>query len=480
MGVLDQKQQIFGNIAAARSLTEGLPTLNANSSFPSINNDGDSISFLTDLIKALVGFQELQKTIETIISTNLIEIEREIKIALKSQLKSIVSCNVNPSIPDWLKYGNVGAKFKVSQVDFVNLMFVNPTSDAGKLLYNNIKSNLIDSTDFNTFLYQTIQNNGTVEGWGHQTMGDDILNFKYTAKDISNTDPNNTITVNASKYYTNNKTLTDLNNDYIDSVNLLNAPKLITNLIDNIFGTVSSTLNKSLTQLNKEAQITTVVNNLTKAKSNDVINSSYFQFNSSQISAQEANALQRRNGQSLVTTSSQIQTSVPFSSLQTMNTNVSSATNPLETRNAVSSSLNSIGNDLGSLATNPIDANTIKLNFIQSLIDNLIKCIVDTILSPKIVSLFLLNYKIINGPTATFTDVIDFMEKNKNLLYNVIKGISASIIKVLLKFALGEIGKLVTASVGKKSLDKNNLYIAQLLTLVGVPPSIIQLINKLV
>ncbi len=479
MGVLDQKQQIFGNIAAARALTEGLPTLSTNSSFPSINNGGDAITFLTDLIKALVGFQELQQTIETIISTNLAEIEREIKIALKAQLKSVVSCGVNPSLPSWIKSSGTGIKFTVNQIDFKNLMFVNPTSEAGQLLYNNVGQNLLNSTDFNTFLYQTIQNNGLTQGWGHQTSGSDILTFTYVANDVSATDPNNTITAKASPNY-DNKTLTDLNNDYIDSVELLNPSNLLTNLIDTIFGSISSTLNKSLTQLGKEAQIATVVNKLTTTTSTDVIDSSYFTFTSDEISAQQASALQIKNGQSLITTNAPIQASVPFSSVQAMNTSVNSATNSLETRNAVSSSLSSIGNSLGSLASNPTDANNIKLNFIQSLIDNITKCIVDTILSPKVVGIFLINFKIINGQSATFSDAIDFMNQNKNLIYNVIKGIGASIIKILLKFALGEIGTLVSAAIAKKALEQANLYVAQLLTLVGVPSSIINLINQLV
>lgn len=478
MGVLTQKQKIFGNIAADKALTEGLPQLKLNSSFPSINNGGNSITFLTDLLKALIGYQELQQTVENILTTHLNEIEREIKNSLKDELKSIVNCGINPSLPSWIKSTGGGIKFNVNKIDFTNLMFIDPNSEAGNVLYNDRTPNLINSTDFNTFLYQTIQNNGTIENWGHTTTSNDIITFSFKAHDVTGVDPNNTITVKAHPSY-DNKTLTDFNNNYIDSIKLFNTENILTNLIDTIFGSVSNLANKSLSQLENEAKINTVINKITNANTYDVINDKYFTFSNTELSNQQLDALQRKNGIKTFTTSNPLETSVPFSSIQTMNNTISNATNPFEVKTAVSDSLNSIGNDLGSLANNPTDANTIKLNFIQELINNLIKCMVDSILSPKIVAIFLINYKIIYGQDAEFTNSIDFLSKNRNLIHSVTKGIAASIIKILTKFALREISKLVANAALKKQLDKNKLYVAQLLTMVGVSPDVITLITQL-
>lgn len=478
MGVLTQKQKIFGNIAADKALTEGLPQLKLNSSFPSINNGGNSITFLTDLLKALIGFQELQQTVENVLTINLNEIEREIKNSLKDELKSIVNCGTNPSLPSWIKSTGDGIKFNVSKIDFTNLMFIDPNSESGNVLYNDRTPNLIDSTDFNTFLYQTIQNNGTIENWGHTTTGTDIITFKFKAHDVTGADPNNTITVKAHPSY-DNKSLTEFNNNYIDSIKLFNTENILTNLIDTIFGSVSNVANKSLSQLENEAKINTVINKITNANTHDVINDKYFTFSNTELSTQQFDALQRKNGIKTFTTSGPLQTSVPFSSVQTMNKNIGDAINPFEVKSAVSNSLNSIGNDLGSLASNPTDANTVKLNFIQELINNLIKCMVDSILSPKVVAIFLINYKIIYGPNSEFTDSVDFLSKNRNLIHSVTKGIAASITKILMKFALREISKLVAAAALKKQLDKNKLYVAQLLTMVGVSPDVISLITQL-
>jgi hypothetical protein len=163
MSIVDQKKKIFGNIAAAKTLTEGLPKLKTNSSFPSINNNGDTITFLCDLIKSLIGYEVLQQTISDTLVYSLKELEQEIKSALKLEIKSIVSCGVNPSLPDFIKSTGNGINIKVNQLDFTDLMLIDPTSSVGKVLYNDLTTNLINSSDFNTFLYQTIQNDGTSE-----------------------------------------------------------------------------------------------------------------------------------------------------------------------------------------------------------------------------------------------------------------------------------------------------------------------------
>lgn len=478
MGILDQKQKIFGNIAASRSLTEGLPQFNLNSSFPSINNGGDTITFLTDLIKSLVGYQQLQSIVETIVSSNLAEIERDIKNALKSELKSIVSCGVNPTLPPWIKSSGSGIQFTVSKIDFANLMRTNPNSDVGKTLYNDVISDLINSTDFNSFLYQTIQNNGTTESWGHQTTGSDILTWNFKTQDVTGAQANNTLTVKAHPSY-DNKTLTNLNNDYIDSVKLFNTQNILTNLVDTIFGSVSTVGNKTLSQLQSDAKVQAIVTRISNANSNDVINDKYFSFTNAETNQQQIQAAQRKSGVNLFNTSTSLPVSVPFSSVQEMTSIVSAATNTLETKNAVSTSLNNIGNQLGAQAPNPVDANTVKMNFIQQLIQNLTNCIVDTILSPKVIAIFLINFKIVYGQNADFTDATDFLKKNKNLIHGMIKTIGAAIIKTLMVFALKEIAKLVGESIAKKQLDKNKLYVAQLLTMIGIPTSVLNMITEL-
>ena len=114
MSIIDQKSKVFGNIAAARTLSEGLPKLVTNPSFPSINNDGDSIAFLTDILKSLVGIEKLREIIIDTLSFKLDEMEVEIKTAMKLSLKELVNCGVDPSIPAYIKSSGSGIQTEVN------------------------------------------------------------------------------------------------------------------------------------------------------------------------------------------------------------------------------------------------------------------------------------------------------------------------------------------------------------------------------
>ena len=123
---------------------------------------------------------------------------------------------------------------------------------------------------------------------------------------------------------------------------------------------------------------------------------------------------------------------------------------------------------------NPIDVVSSKLNFIQQIIVTLIKSIVNIVLSPKVILTFVLNYKIVYGPQATFTNGVDFIKKNKNLMNRIMKVIAEELIKILLAIALKEIAVLVSKAMAKKQKEKVTLKLAQLQSLIGVPTNIIQ------
>jgi hypothetical protein len=472
MSILSQKQKVFGKIAAAKTLTQGFPKLKVSSSFPSINNNGDSITFLCDLLKSLIGYESLQDTIGETLTYSMNLIETEIKSALKAEIKSIVSCGTNPSLPDFIKSTGDGISIPLQQIDFTDLMHVDPNSNLGSLLYNDITKNLLDSTDFNTFLYQTVQNNGSIESWSG------LLTLQFKSTDVSGINPNNTLTIKADSAF-DNKTLTDLNNTFIDSLKLFNTENLLSKLIDIVFGTVSSNINKTLKQLEIEAKVNSVINKISNSDSNSVINDKYFSFTNIENNLHQIDAMSRKKGIKNITTSEPISTSIGISTLKETTNSINDAISMTQKKLAVTKSLNTLGNEISNFATNVIDKKALKLNFIQELVNTLIKAIVNTILSPKVIILFLINFKIIYGPNATYSDPIDFLKKNKNFIHNITKRITSIIIKILLQIALKEIKKLVSDSLIKQQIDKNQANISQLLSLVGVPQDVLRLLKGL-
>lgn len=471
MSILDKKKKVFGNIAAARALTESMPKLKLSSSFPSVNNKGDSITFLTDLIQTLVGYYELVNGVVNILTDSIEEIEVEVKKALKTELKSIVSCGVDPSLPSFIKSTGSGIVIEVKKIDFLDMLKTDPNTVSGKLLYNDVSTSLINSTDFNTFLYGVIQDDGTTHTW--KNMLDITFNSLGTGGN-----PNNTLTIKANSGY-NSKSLNDLNNNFVDSLKLFNTEKLVNKIIDTIFGSISITINKTRKQLETESKINAVVDKMIQSDEGETIDDSYFTFDNDEMSKIQIEADNKKRGVIKLKTSETIDASVSHESLVNLSSEMGTAVTIQDKKNVLSSNLDSMANENTNNSKTPSDKASIKINFMQNIINTLIKGIVGTILSPKVVLMFLINFKIIYGPTATYDNAVDFLKKNKKLIKAIIKKISTLIIKFLLSIALKKITELVAEAQIKKSIDKNKNKIVQLLSLVGIPSEALRVIKGL-
>ncbi len=472
MSVLDKKRKIFGNVAAAKTLVDGIPKLKLNSSFPSINNEGDSISFLTDLIISLIGYEELVKSLENTLTYSLENIEKDIKKVIKDVLKDTLACGINPSTPDFLKSTGAGVVIEVSKIDYLEMFKVNPNSSDGNLLYNDITSPLTNSSDFNTFLFGVIQADGQTFNWKN------IFSITFNSLG-SGTRPNNTFTIKANNAYDITKKLTDLNNNYIDSLTLFNSTLIVNQVIDIIFGSIAVSTKKTTKQLEMEAKINMVVDNLIKSNSETVVSDDYFAFSNEDISKTQEQANFRKKGILKLETETNLNATIPVSFLNNFTNEMKVSGTLIEQKTVITSNLNKMAEQNTVNSTNPSDHVSIKINFIQQIIQNLIKAIVNMILTPKIVMIFLINYKVVNGNSATFIDPIDFLKQNKNLINQVIKGVTEEIVKLLMKIALKKIAELVAGEVALKLIERGKNIQSQILSLVGLSQDEIRKIKGL-
>jgi hypothetical protein len=471
MSVLDKKRKVFGNIAAAKTLTNGMPKLKNSSSFPSINNNGNTITFLTDLIKSLIGFNELVKSVTDFLTTILDKLEIEIKNALKTELKSIVSCGINPSLPDFMKSNGTGIVIQINKIDFLDIFKVDPNSTSGKLIYEDTTGGLT-STDLNTFLFNVIQNDGTTNTWNG------ILDFTFQSLDPSGVNPNNSLVIKANQNY-DTKTLNDLNNDFIDSLDLFQTSNLVNKIIDTIFGSISIQIGKTRKQLEAEGKINAVIDKIVNSDEGETISDTYFTFDNEELSEIQYEADERKKGRIKVLASTTIDAKVPESQLTIFNEEMGTAVTTQQKKETLVNNLNNMANTNAKNATNEQDKTTIKLNFIQKIIDNIIKAIVGIVLSPKVVVIFLINFKIVYGPDATFTDGVDFIKKNKKLLKNIMKKVSGELTQFLLKRVTKELTQLISESQAKIQIDKAKNQKVQLASLVGVPQEVLRIIKGL-
>ena len=470
---IDQKKKkIMGKIAASKKVADGKYTKykeDKNEALESMKNTkGKIVEFLTDLIAILVGFQMLVNVIVDTFTYYLGKIEIQIKKALKTQLKSIVSCGINPSIPDFLKSNGVGIIIEVKKIDFLDIFLIDPTTNEGQLIYNDVTPTFVNSSDFNTYLYGVIQNPGTTYAW---PASNSILNIKFTDNNTSG-GPNNILTINAHPNY-DLKTLNDLNNDFIDTLSLFNTQNLLTRILDTIYGSVSFSLKFSKKRLIKEEQINTVIDKIIDAESNDIIDDSYFTFTNDETDGHEVKATLRSRGVRMVDTNNQAESSVPVAMISDMKNELQNAVSTLDKKNVLGKHLNQMAEqaaqakaavDSGIAALNSanaafnnvqnMDKPSLKLNFTQQIFNFLTKGIVSSIISPRVIMIFLINLKIVYGQNAVYEDGVDFIKKNKNIFKAIIKEIVVMIIKILLAIALKKIAKLVAEAMVKRRIEK--------------------------
>jgi hypothetical protein len=495
MSTLDQKTKIMGNIAALNVINEGLPKFNIQNSFSSINNKTNPVDFLLDLVQTLIGYQELKGNIVDVITRKLPEIESQIKKTLKQDLKGYVSCGVNPSIPVWLRSSGSGVELKLSNIDFFETMKSDPNSDFGFLLFEDTTSGL-NSTDFNTFLYSNIDlnkadftpNGGVPSPWGLSTTGSNIVDVKFSPV---GTTVNNIIKINANVNY-DNKTLTEFNNAFIDSITLFGSPnningsKILNGIIDNLFGTISVKVGKTKKQLKKEAEINEVLECILNSDENDVIDDSYFEFDNAQLTKIETEVNNRKNGIKVLETCGNLIAQVPIDVLIDVNKDFSASTITTGTTTpeeeqvvAMTKAIDTISDTQASNA-NTINVPTVKLNFLLDLIKNFMKSIINIILSPKLMTLFSLNFKILYGISSEYDGPIDFMKKNKNLIVSISKAVLEPIIKMLLSMVLKRLTAMISKKLSGDKIEQAKNYVAQILSMLGVPQNIIRQIQGLI
>jgi hypothetical protein len=501
MSIVDKKKEIFGQIAATKTLIESLPKLKLSSLFPSINNGGDSILFLTDLIKSLIGYEALVASLVNTLTFSLTDFEDKTRKGIKHELKNIVggditntinstansinattlkindevksmSNGIDPKIPDFIK-SDAGMVISVDKIDFFDLFKINPNSTGGKLLYSDITSSYTNSSDFNTFMYGVIQNDGVTHKWK------DI--FYVTFNSVGNgVVPNNTLTIKATETYSSEpKTLTDLNNDFMDSITLFSSASIVNSIIDAIFGSVSVSVNKTSKQLETEAKVNNILDCLINSDDDEIIDDSYFSFTNEEVYIQQEEADYRKKGIVKLDCCNKISASVPVSFLTDFNNDMSGATSTLRKKEIITTHLNLMAEQNTINSNDPSDHITIKLNFVQNMIQNLIKAMVSSILSPKVIMIFLIKYKITLGQGASFTDPSDFIKQNKNLFKSMIKQISAMVIAILLAIALKQIKKMYADSWAEKQVEKIKYRQKQLLTLIGISQDKIKKLKNL-
>jgi hypothetical protein len=462
MSIVNQKRGIFAEISAKRTLVEGFSENNLVSSFESITNDTNPLTFLTDLLSSLVGMESLKDVIVTTLTNKLPDIENEIKFVLKKGLNGMVSCQINPSIPSHFLHDGPGINLEIKKIDFNNMLLTEPSSELGGLLYSDIE-NGIHSTDFNTFLYNVIQS-GEVHTWM------ECLDFRF----IEHGSPNNVVNIKVNKAFTDGgNNLKDLNNTLVDNISLLDTADIFTNIIDNIFGVISKKQGKSKNQTIQELKIDNIIESLINQEDDETIDDSFFEFDNDALTQLEIKADNKLKGVKVVDVSKKYDITTNMGTVSDVNKLIKSGEEK-DLGEILKSSIDKIGEDL--IKDIPrIDQYTVKLDFVSDMVKNIMGVIGNIIISPKIISIMAMNHYIIYG--EVFDDPIEFIKKNKYFIKGVFNGIRDVIMELLLGIVLKRVEELVLETATDLLAEQVSNTSAIMSSLVGVPTEIARQIS---
>jgi len=119
------------------------------------------------------------------------------------------------------------------------------------------------------------------------------------------------------------------------------------------------------------------------------------------------------------------------------------------------------------------------LNFIEELINNLAKSIITNIISPKMMVVFMINHKIVYGENEDWVSGVDFILKNKALMKKLTNKARDVITNYLLTLAIRLITNLATQAATSGLKEKADQQKAVILSLFGVSPDVLRLIQGL-
>ena len=464
MSIIDQKRTLLNNIAALKSLNTGFPELNLSSSFPSLNNNSNAVDFLLDLIKNLIGFDQLKEELIRFLSIQTNSIEATIKLILKNILKKYFSCSIDALIPDFMLDGlGDGFNICVKQIDFFNLLKVDPETIGGKLIYGEIQK------DLNSFLYEVLQgNSGTWKS---------LIKVEYLLQGVVEGQmKNNVFNVKIDSSWTG-KTVNDFINNFIDSVVLFTLPSLINKIFDIIFGSISALLGKGRNVIEGEVELEILVNKIVDLP-DTTINDSYFEFTPDEIDYFNERVNERINGRRILKDCNFVSSSINIDDLIDTNNQLLSTSTLIEIEQILSNQFSILSNQ----ATDDLDETSREfgqLNFFEQLFKGIVQGLTNVVFAPKTMMIFVTYFKVVNNSVG-FVDFNDFLQQNRQIVIDIVReAILPLITDFLLKLVIKYITKLAIEDQAGRFLEMGKNYQLQLQSLVGVPKQIRDLISGL-
>lgn len=495
MGFIDDKSNLFGEIAVIRSIEENFPELNkAQSSFNSVKSkSGNLIPFMLDLLKELAG-NEVKESFNRIL-LKVTAIEKDMKEEIIRSLTENGNFSLSAATQNVTSQPIL--KTDIKNIDLQGTLKINPNEGLGKNYYG--KDTLSQSqtftaatnnsysvnasappSDFSRFLYN-IKESGS-GNWR------DLLLFTYD-KDVpvgnNGTAFTDTLTVYLSNTL-NGRKLDSFLREFLDSITMLDLSLVVSTILDILFGAVSSLTDAGYEWLNNQLKINKTVDKIINKESlaNEdepiIYDNSFFDFSKSELDEIDRKLDGIVNGVNLVDLGCGFGEN--FIDLDDMEDSINRLNDIRPSY--VKSSLTEFTNKLIKNSTVGVSEDnriTVETNIISEILNALPGLLYGFTMKPSNILLYQIAESLINGginepqidgiysgvsfevengnnSTKSSTDV--FMQKFKKPVSCMVKKIYSIILKILFELVKAEILKRVPILFKKIAEDQRDNYLA--------------------
>jgi len=507
------KRQIFELISLKQTTCNNLPNLeipNVLPGVPDLNPSQAVIDFLNDLLSVINGinYDEMRMQLINWLVEKLSPLAKDLTLNLKLSLKSCYACKIDPKIPGWLfqiqpstiQYDGsgtaipgsgtpgLGYNVEVNKLDLTCLFAANPNSEVGELFYDGDKD-----SDMNAFLWEVIQENGNPLIWKDPINNREIAEFRYyedspiafiessSSVDYQDIEPRPmVINVRIMDSY-QDKTLITFINDYFNSQNpLFDVDKVIPNVIDLIYGTLTNKISLPDECLNKVVEFEESVKDYIDngADNGDVVfDDSFYEFSPEKLTNIKKIVREKKLGVKQFKKCCGKQTSsISFETLNTINKDIKSSPNLQSKIKTYSNAIDTLINESTEGVKN-LEKGNASAEFLANFIVSLQIALTKLVLSPKNLLLMNMLYFLVNGEPVKGVSIKKILKEYECVIRDIIGELIRKLIyEYLLPLILKALKNLIICYITKKLKERNIYDLKSLLSLL--PPGISDKLEK--
>ncbi len=514
----DIKRQILEFISLNQTVCNNLPDLSVPNLIPNTNLNPSQkvIDLLLDILALLSGinFEEMRMQVINWLVEQLGPLSEDLSVKMVELIKSCYACKIEPNIPDWLfqiqpssiVYENglpiqgsgvdgLGINIELSKIDLTCIFAADPNTEIGKLFYDGDSSN-----DITAFLWEVIQLNGDPLIWKDPTNGKEIFEARYYENsptafikndgtvNYQNVEPRprvfNFRIVNST--YQNSSIITFLVDYFSSQQPLFDVDKVIPNVIDIIYGTLTNKIDLPDECLNKVVQTENAIDDYIENGVDNfeiTFDESFYTFDSAQLTKIKETVKQKKSGvKEYRKCCGKDVSTISFETLSDINTKLKNSSTIQSKINTYTESLNRlIDESVQNVKSSSLDLKGASAEFLSNFISSLQIALTKLVLSPK--NLFMLNlfYYLVNGKPVDGDGIKSQLKEYECIIRCLIAEILRKLIyDFLLPMVIKTLKNLIICSITKKIKEKHINYIKSRLSLLpGFVNEQLETVNEL-